>query len=457
MARPSLPPCGPLSRRDWLRLSAAGVFGAPLSGWLGTLAATAAADPRRRRSCIVLWLAGGPSQLDTFDPKPGHKNGGPTRAIATSVPGIHISEHLPRLARQMDHVALVRSMTSGVEEHGQATVLLSTGHVEGGAVEYPSVGAVLSKELENTESPLPSYVSLRSPYDGAPARRAYGPGFLGPRYGPLSLIPTNEALARAGDRLEAYDKLLRLPDVSLSAALTERQAGARVDLLRELDREFVAGHPGTPGQSHRSAYARAASLLLTPAAKAFALEEEPVKLRDSYGRNLFGQSCLLARRLVERGVPFVEVALGRAGPQSPDWDMHGNIFNDLPPLCRILDAGWASLLADLKEKGLLDSTVIVCMGEFGRTPQINGGNGRDHFARAWSTVVAGGGIKGGQVIGKTSPDGMTIEDRPVKVPEFLATAYAALGIDPHKQNYTPAGRPIRLVDAAVEPIKEALR
>jgi hypothetical protein len=245
--------------------------------------------------------------------------------------------------------------------------------------------------------------------------------------------------------------------VALSPAVTERQAGARVDLLRELDHDFVSRHPSTPGRSHQSAYERAASLLLSPAAKAFALEEEPVKLRDNYGRHLFGQSCLLARRLVERGVPFVEVALGKSGPQSPDWDMHGNIFGEIPTLCRILDMGWASLLADLKERGLLDSTVIVCMGEFGRTPQINGGNGRDHWAKGWSTVLGGGGIKGGQVIGRTSADGMSIEDRPVKVLEFLATAYAALGIDPHKQNLTPAGRPIRLVDAAVQPVKAALR
>jgi hypothetical protein len=447
-----------MSRRDWLRLATSGVFAGSFCGWLGPLAARAAEDPKRRRSCIVIWLHGGPSQLETWDPKPGHKNGGPTKAIDTNVDGIQISQHLPRLAKHMDSMVLVRSMNTAVEEHGQGTVLMSTGYVENGPVNYPSIGAAVSKELENTESPLPNYVSLHSPYDGPPAQRAYGPGFLGPRHAPLSLIPTAESLAAAGDQLPAYDKLLRLPNVKLSSSLSEDQARSRMDLLREMDRDFTTEHPGTPGQGHRSAYERAASLLLTPAARAFALEEEPVKVRESYGRNLFGQSCLLARRLVERGVPFVEVSLGKyAGPGSPNWDMHGNIFQSIPPMCQVLDAGWSSLMADLKSTGLIEDTLIVCMGEFGRTPQINGGQGRDHWAKGWSTVLAGGGIKGGQVIGKTSDDGMKIEDRPITVSEFLATVYAAVGIDPHTKNLMPSGRPIRLIDTSVEPIKEVLR
>jgi hypothetical protein len=450
-------PLGLLSRRDWLRLSTAGVFGGSMCGWLGPLAARAADDPKSRRSCIVIWLAGGPSQLETWDPKPEHKNGGPTKSIATSVTGIRISEHLPKLAKHMDRMVLVRSMNTAVEEHGQGAVLMSTGHLENDPVDYPSVGAAVSKELENAESPLPNYVSLRSPY-GLYYPRAYSPGFLGPRHAPVSLVPTAEALSGAGDRLEAYDKLLRLPNVKLSADVTEEQAGARMDLMRDLDRGFNADHPSRSGQGHRLAYERAASLLLTPAAKAFSLSDEPEKLRDSYGRNLFGQSCLLARRLVERGVPFVEIALGPyAGQSSQDWDMHTNIFESIPPLCQVLDTGWAALMADLKEKGLLDDTLIVCMGEFGRTPQINGAKGRDHWAKGWSTVLAGAGLKGGQVIGRTSDDGMAIEDRPVTVSELLATIYSALAIDPQKKNMMPSGRPIRLVDAEVEPIKEALR
>jgi Protein of unknown function (DUF1501) len=458
MTRSSFSPFGLLSRRDWLKLSTAGVLGASVSGWLGNLAATAATDLKRQRSCILLWMAGGPSQIETFDPKPGHKNGGPTKAIATSVPGIQISEHLPQIAKHADQLALFRSISSNVDDHGQGAILMSTGYKDGGPVNYPSIGAAMSKELAGTQSPLPSYVSIRSPLDnGGLPPRAYGPGFLGPRHVPLSLVPIADALGQAGDNLDAYNKLFSLPDAKLASAMPEPAARARMDLLRELDREFVTGHPGTPGQSHQSAYDRAARLLLSPAAKAFSLEEEPARLRDTYGRNFFGQGCLLARRLVERGVAFVEVTLGAAPGQPANWDMHGNIFNAIPPLCGVLDKGWAALMGDLKDRGLLDSTLIVWMGEFGRTPNINGGRGRDHFSRAWSTVLGGGGIKGGQVIGKTSADGMKIDDRPVTVQEFLATAYAALGIDPHKQNNTPAGRPIRLVNAEVQPVKEALR
>jgi hypothetical protein len=274
---------------------------------------------------------------------------------------------------------------------------------------------------------------------------------------PLSLVPTAEGLNTAGDRLEAYNKLLSLPDAKLSTSTTAPEANARMDLLRQMDQEFVSGHPGIPGQSHQSAYDRASRLLLSPAARAFALDEEPTKIRDSYGRNFFGQGCLLARRLVERGVAFIEVTLGATPGQTPNWDMHGNIFNVIPPMCAVLDKGWSALMDDLKDRGLLDNTLIVWMGEFGRTPNINGGRGRDHFSKAWSTVLGGGGIKGGQVVGKTSADAMKIDDRPVTVLEFLATAYAALGIDPHKQNYTPAGRPIRLVNAEVLPVQEALR
>jgi hypothetical protein len=448
----------PISRRDWLKLTSLGVVGTSVSGWLGNLAATAATDPKRQRSCILLWMAGGPSQIETFDPKSGHANGGPTKEIATSVPGVKISEHLPQLATHMDDMVIFRSINSNVEDHGQGAILMSTGYRDGGPVDYPSVGSLVSRELDREESPLPSYVSIRTVNNnGLVPPRAYGPGFLGPRHVPLSLVPSATAMSQAGDRLEAYDSLLSLPDSKLALNTTEPEATARIELVRELDREFVGSHPGTPGQSHQSAYERAAALLLTPAAKAFSLNEEPVKVRDTYGRNFFGQGCLLARRLVERGVAFVEVTLGGTPGQSRDWDMHGNIFNEIPPVCGVLDKGWAALLADLKDRGLLDTTLIVWMGEFGRTPAINGGKGRDHWAKGWSTVLAGGGIKGGQVIGKTSADGMKIDDRPVNVLEFLATAYAAVGIDPHKQNHTPAGRPIRLVEAGVEPVKEALR
>jgi uncharacterized protein (DUF1501 family) len=194
----------------------------------------------------------------------------------------------------------------------------------------------------------------------------------------------------------------------------------------------------------------------TDAAKAFNLGEEKPALRDAYGRNLFGQGCLLVRRLVERGVPFVEVTLSNATGVMAGWDTHQQNFDQVKRLCGVLDPAWATLLTDLKERGLLDTTLVVWMGEFGRTPKINPEAGRDHFPNAWSTVLGGGGIKGGQVVGKTSPDGMTVAERPVTVPDFVATVCKALGVDPRKQNMSNVGRPIRLADPAGKPIQEVL-
>jgi hypothetical protein len=194
----------------------------------------------------------------------------------------------------------------------------------------------------------------------------------------------------------------------------------------------------------------------TAASKAFDLHEEHPKLRDQYGRNLFGQGCLLARRLVERGVPFIEVTLSYAPGASNNWDTHQQNFEQVKKLSEVLDPAWATLLEDLDQRGLLDTTLVVWMGEFGRTPQINPQQGRDHFPNAWSTVLAGGGIKGGTVYGKTSPDGMTVKDNPVSVPNFLATVSSAVGVDPTKQNMSNVGRPIRIADAGSKPIREVL-
>ena len=205
-------------------------------------------------------------------------------------------------------------------------------------------------------------------------------------------------------------------------------------------------------RGHLTAYERAARLMRTAAARALDLDREPGRLRDAYGRNKFGQGCLLARRLVEHGVPFVEVSLG--GDDSNGWDTHSNNFERVRELSQVLDAGWATLVDDLKDRGLFDSTVLVWMGEFGRTPTINADKGRDHFPSAWSAVLGGGGIKGGQVVGKTSAGGEAIEERPVSVPDLLATICRALGIDPNKSNQSNVGRPIALVDKAGKPLED---
>jgi hypothetical protein len=232
---------------------------------------------------------------------------------------------------------------------------------------------------------------------------------------------------------------------------------ARLELLRQMEGEFVKTHPGLAGKSHQSAYERAARLMRNISAKAFRLEEEKDSLRDAYGRNLFGQGCLLARRLVEQGVPFVEVTLGGLNGGSFGWDTHAQNFDIVRGLSGVLDPAWATLMEDLGQRGLLDSTLIVWMGEFGRTPEIQQPQlGRNHHSNGWSTVLAGGGIKGGQVIGNTGPAGTEIRERPVLVPDFLATICQALGVDPTKKNRSNVDRPIRIVDKSAKPVEEVL-
>jgi hypothetical protein len=443
---------GGLSRRDWLRLSAAGVLGCSLSGWLPALAARTARDPKRRRACILLWMDGGPSQMDTFDLKPGHKNGGEFKEIATKVPGIKISEHLPKLATHTDRMVLIRSMTTREGEHTRAHQYMHTGYKPEGEIQFPPLGALLAKELGAKDWPLPSFVNIAPDINVAPT--VLRPGFLGPEYAPLIVGESGRAVPGTGANV--YERALHVENLAAPPGVPTGHLESRVGLLREMESEFARERPGVPVQSHRAAYERAVRLMRSAGGKAFNLDEEKDSLRDAYGRNLFGQSCLLARRLVERGVPFVEVTLGGVTGGALGWDTHAQNFNSVRNLSRVLDPAWATLMQDLQERGLLDTTLIVWMGEFGRTPQINGGRGRDHFPNAWSTVLAGGGVRGGQVVGKTSASGTTVTERPVTVPDFLATICLALGVDPLKQNLSNVNRPIRIADKAAKPIKEVV-
>jgi hypothetical protein len=422
-----------LSRRAWLRRAGLGLGAASVSGWLGSLAAQAADDPRRKRACILLWMAGGPSQTDTFDLKPGHVNGGPFRAIDTAAPGVQISEHLPQLAQRMKHLAVVRSMHTREGDHGRATAHLRTGYLPQGSIRFPSLGALVSNELADGAADLPGFVSVVP--QGEFAQPAVAAGFLGPRHAPL-------VVGASGSALE-------VEDLEPPRAITPRRSRERLDLLHDLEAEFLASRPGPGTVSHVSAYDRAVRLRSEAAARAFDLTGESAALRERYGRGLFGQGCLLARRLVERGVPFVEVTLG-------GWDTHDNNFEQVRSLCGVLDPAWATLLDDLADRGLLESTLVVWMGEFGRTPGINPRNGRDHYPAAWSVVLGGGGIRGGQALGRTSQDGSAVEDRPVGVPDLMATVCMALGLDPRKQNPSNVNRPIRLADPSAVPIKEVL-
>jgi hypothetical protein len=443
-----------LSRRDWMRLCALGVSGSSLSGWLETLAADAAPHPDRRRACILLWMTGGPSQTDTFDMKPGHANGGPFQEISTSVPGIRISEHLPTVAQAMDDLTLIRSMSTREGDHTRATFLLRTGYLPQGPVQYPTLGSLLSRELGREESELPNFVSITPFRFFSPA--AYGPGFLGPQYAPLVVGETGSQNYVNLDE-DAFEEALRVPNLTRPDNIEDPRAASRLALFHEMESEFIARHRAAGPLSHQSAYRQAIRMMESSAVRAFELDEEPAALRDAYGRNRFGQGCLLARRLVERGVPFVEVSLnGVAGDIQANWDTHSNNFEAVKYLSSVLDPAWGTLLRDLRDRGLLESTLVVWMGEFGRTPGINASQGRDHYPAAWSVVLGGGGIRTGQVVGATSANGMTVTERPVAVPDLLATVCHALGIDPLKQNMSNVGRPIRIADPEAEPIQEIL-
>ena len=447
--------CGShLSRRDALRLASLGVVGWSMSGWLEALATQANGDRRPARSCILLWMNGGPSQLDTFDLKPGHANGGPFKELATTVPGVRFSEHLPKIAQHADQLAIVRSMRTKEADHGRAAYTMRTGHLPGGPIQYPALGALVAKDLESPDAELPSFVSIAPFRSLSPA--AYGSGFLGPRYAPLIVGDGGVGAATAGDAATA--KSLRVQDLDRPLGVGIERAAARTRLLEEFEQDFLKNHPSPAAKSHQTAYARAVAMMRSTAATAFDLEQEPAALRDRYGRSLFGQGCLLARRLVERGVPFVEVTLSSAAgvPGGLGWDTHQDNFNVVQKLSEVLDAGWGTLMTDLKDRGLLERTLIIWMGEFGRTPKINGNTGRDHWASSWSTVLAGGGIRGGQIVGRTSRDGTAVEDRPVAVNDFLATVCLALGIDVTKQNDSNIGRPIRIVEPGFQPINDIL-
>jgi uncharacterized protein (DUF1501 family) len=421
-----------VSRRDLLKLSAAGVAGMSLSGWLPALAAEAAKGAKHK-SCVLLWMDGGPSHVDTFDPKPdaGAQVQGELKAIKTAVPGVLVSEKLPRVAALMRHAAVLRGMSTEEADHGRARVYMHTGYRPGvGGVTYPGLGSTVSAELSREDFPLPNFVVTGTPlnkYD-----YVGDPGYRGPRHAPLALP----------DAAKGLD--------NLKPAVADDEFRDRTDVLEKLEQSFARTYKSPAAEAHQTTLARALRLMHSDKGKAFDLSAEPAKVREAYGDNYFGRGCLLARRLIEAGVPFVEVYLS-------SWDGHSKPEADrAKALQPLLDAGMASLVGDLKDRGLLDTTLVIWMGEFGRTPRVNPGGGRDHYAKAWCTVLAGGGVKGGQVVGQTDANAAEVKDRPVSVRDFMATVCTLLGIDHSKKIDTPIGRPIQIVDKGGSPIKEVL-
>ncbi|HXX92585.1 MAG TPA: DUF1501 domain-containing protein [Planctomycetota bacterium] len=391
------------------------------------------------KSIIVLWMDGGPSQIDTFDPRPGRPTGGEFRAVDTSAEGLKFSEHLWRTAAHAHRMAVLRTVTSQEQDHVRAGYLLHTGYRQSGMVIHPGLGSIVSAERGGREG-VPGYVSIKSSQTIALGREP-GPGFLGPEHAPFVIGDAR----RPDETLRALDPTVR----------------ERMSLLEDLNREFHADHSGENIDKRKTFHRLAKDLKDSVFARALDLRDESAetvarylgenngKKTDAYGRSVpstqFGYGCLVARRLVESGVRFVEVGLG-------GWDTHADNFSQTASLCGMLDPAMSALFHDLERRGLLDETVVVWMGEFGRTPDINGGKGRDHWPTGFSVVLGGGGVQGGRSFGELDPDGKEIQKDPVRVQDLFATLCVLLGIDPDKRFLSHSTGTVRLTDHGV-PVK----
>ncbi|MFQ5730779.1 MAG: DUF1501 domain-containing protein [Planctomycetaceae bacterium] len=403
---------GDVTRRSFLQMGAAGVAG---SAFLSQISLNAAELKKSGRACILVWLAGAPSQMEMFDPKPGTKNGGPTKAIRTAIPGVKIAEHWPKIAAMLNDVAVIRSMKGKEAAHARGTYHLHTGRRQTGNLKFPNIGSVVAKQIGDPDSDMPNFVSVG---------KTLSSGFLGIPYAPF-------LVNRPG----------QLPN-DVAAGVPQTRVRRRLALLKQQDADFALEGAEQLVGEHQTLYNRAKKLMNSPRLKAFTLDDEPQRSKAAYGKSQLGQGLLVARRLVEAGVPFVEVRKG-------GWDMHNRLFGRIKPAAADVDNALSQLLKDLKQRGMLEKTVVICMGEFGRTPKINKRKpavGRDHWARNFNLLMAGAGIRGGAVVGKTDANGQKITDRPVAVEDFFQTLCKAMHIDADHELTGPGGRPLKIVD-----------
>ena len=412
------------SRRDLLRQGGAFLAASALAP-----TSLIAAPKGKATSCILLWLGGGSAHLDTFDPKvrgDGKKKAGSYYdAIPTAIPGSAVCEHLPRVARKLDRCVLVRTLHHKIiDEHAAATNIVHTGRATSGTIIYPSIGSVVSHELGPGGDGVPAYVVIGYP------NVTRGPGFLGAKYGYVYLTETSAGPA----------------GLTPPADLVASRKARRESLLESIRGDFEIDHPADPAVADYVAASREATRLAGPAfASVFRLEDEPGSRRASYGGE-FGQRCLLARRLVESGVRFVEVSHNLNFLNGTGWDTHNQGQLDQHRLIAELDHALAGLLDDLERVGRLDSTLVVVATEFGRPAEFDSGGGRGHQSTAFSALLAGGGLRTGQVVGETDDLAKTIVSEPVSVPDFHATIHAALGINPARELISPGGRPVPITD-----------
>jgi hypothetical protein len=443
-----------LDRRHFLKhMAGMAALAGSATTFVQGLRAAAPEMKKQGRSLVILWMGGGPSHMDLWDMKPGQPTGGQFKPIKTSASGIEISEVLPTVAKQMQHLSIIRSLQSNEGSHERGTTLMNTGRLPNPVVQFPHVGAIAGSLLASKELALPAFIGV-----GGTAQRI-GPGFLGMTNAPFTVQnagqpPQNiQAPGSLGSGVEQEQRVNRRR--RLFYAVEDHFNTAQFPHLASKDekaREEELRNLGSAGQAHEDVYKKAFDLTISPLRTIFEVRNEPAKVIAEYGgaNNGFGMGCLLARRLVEKGVSCVEVDLG-------GWDNHANIFNAIKGNGNNmgnggrLDKGMGALVHDLVEHGLWKNTVVVWMGEFGRTPRINQGGGRDHWGRCWSVVVGGGAIKGGQVYGSTNEDGTDIKDNKVTVGDLFATLFKGLGLDPSTRIRDNLGRPGPLADG--EPIK----
>ncbi len=419
-----------LSRREILLSGARAFLGVSLlpllgGGLAGSLAAdepralAAGALPRRptARNCIYLYMAGGMSHLDTFDPKPGADTAGPVTAISSNATGIQLSEYLPRLAKNANHLAVVRGMSSTQGAHEPGEYLMHTSFAQRGTIRHPAMGAWLGYFSGRTNPTLPMNITI-----GAGSRHP-GAGYLESKFAPLPL----------GNAQSGLQHSARSPGVD------QAQFDRRMGLVDSFNHGFEERYDQKQVRAYKDLYGEAVTLMGSKDLAAFDLGQEPEAMKTAYGDNEFGHGCLLARRLVENDVRFVEVRLG-------GWDTHDDNFDRVQTRAALLDQGLATLLQDLSARGLLEETLVVLATEFGRSPKINGNNGRDHYPKAFSCLLAGGGIKGGQVHGTTDATGANVAEQKVEIPDFNATIGYALGLPLDQVVISPVGRPFTLAD-----------
>ncbi|WP_339910003.1 DUF1501 domain-containing protein [Symmachiella dynata] len=412
-----------LSRRDALKIAAAGTLSFALPAL--DLRAATKRGPEREKSLITLWLAGGPSQLETWDPHPGTKVGGPTKALATMVPGLHIADLFPHTAEQIHELSVIRSLVSKEGDHERGAYFLKTGYRPDPTVTHPSIAALVTQQQTDARVEIPRNVLIGN--DPFPGRG----GYLGDKFDPFKVFNPQDKVSNVSANVDDQRQQRRLSNLDIIEQSFRKNRTAAADRTQ-----------------HRQTLKRALTMMTSEQLRAFELQHEPAAIRAAYGETSFGQGCLMARRLVETGVKAVQVTLD-------GFDTHANNFDGHQENAAILDPALAMLLTDLRQRDLLESTVVLCIGEFGRTPNINALDGRDHWPTGFSALLGGGGLRSGVVIGETDPTGAKKDPvDPIEVPDLYATILAVLGVEYAQEVITPIGRPLALCEGA--PIERLL-